>query len=176
MVKLWLPRCLGNDSAERRTPAHREYISLALLHPTSFHVLTDPRKYTKRLHKMGDSQLFADTFAISEIIPDKYDRVARVFASSEDGETYMHLDINTDLFSCAVLDRLHIVLASTLSLDGDKEDVKGGWREPRSGEGLNLADEYEYVCHGKIYRFDEEDQDNMYVDYHGLEEQFGRIK
>lgn len=122
---------------------------------------------------MGDSQLFAATFAVSDIKPEKYDRVARVFANTEDGETYMHLDINTDLFSCAVLDRLHIVLASTLSLDGIKDDVKGGWREP---DGLNLADEYEYVCHGKIYRFEEEDQENMYVDFHGLEEQSGRIK
>lgn len=122
---------------------------------------------------MGDSQLFAATFAVSDIKPEKYDRVARVFANTEDGETYMHLDINTDLFSCAVLDRLHIVLASTLCLDGIKDDVKGGWREP---DGLNLADEYEYVCHGKIYRFEEEDQENMYVDFHGLEEQSGRIK
>lgn len=122
---------------------------------------------------MGDSQLFAATFAVSDIKPEKYDRVARVFANTEDGETYMHLDINTDLFSCAVLDRLHIMLASTLSLDGIKDDVKGGWREP---DGLNLADEYEYVCHGKIYRFEEEDQENMYVDFHGLEEQSGRIK
>lgn len=122
---------------------------------------------------MGDSQLFAATFAVSDIKPEKYDRVARVFANTEDGETYMHLDINTDLFSCAVFDRLHIVLASTLSLDGIKDDVKGGWREP---DGLNLADEYEYVCHGKIYRFEEEDQENMYVDFHGLEEQSGRIK
>lgn len=124
---------------------------------------------------MGDSQLFAATFAVSDIEFEKYDRVARVFANSEDGETYMHLDINTDLFSCSVLDRLHIVLASTLSLDGVKDDVKVGWRERRSVEGLGLADEYEYVCHGKIYRF-EEDQENMYVDYHELKEHFGRIK
>lgn len=112
--------------------------------------------------KMGDSQLFADTFAVSDIKSEKYDRVARVFANTDDGEIYMHLDINTELFCCAVLDRLHIVLASTLSIDGVKDDVKGGWREQRPGEGLSLADEYEYVCHGTIYRF-EEDQENMYV-------------
>lgn len=124
---------------------------------------------------MGDSQLFAATFAVSDIKADKYDRVARVFANTEDGETYMHLDINTDLFSCTVFDRLHIVLASTLSLDGVKDDVKGGRREPRSGDGPSLADEYDYVCHGKIYRFEEKDQEKMYVDYPQLEGQFGRI-
>lgn len=115
---------------------------------------------------MGDSQLFADTFAVSDIKPEKYDHVARVFANTENGEIFMHLDINTDLFSCTVLDRLHIVLASTLSLDGIKDDVKGGWRDSRPEEGFSLADEYEYVCHGTIYRFEEEDQENMYVGYH----------
>lgn len=165
------------DSAEGRAAkcSHRDYISLAAA-PIQFPSrLYKSPKYTQRLHKMGDSQLFAATFAVSDINPDKYDRVARVFANSEDGETCMHLDINTDLFSCAVLDRLHILLSSTLSLDGVKDDVKGGWRELRSGEGLSLADEYDYVCHGKIYRF-EEDQGNMYVEYHELKEQFGRIK
>lgn len=123
---------------------------------------------------MGDSQLFAATFAVSDIKPEKYDCVARIFANTDDGETYMHLDINTDLFSCVVLDRIHIVLASTLSLDGVKDDMKGGWREAWLREGLSLADEYEYVCHGKIYRF-EEDQENVYVGCHVLEEQFGRM-
>ena len=158
-----------------RTAGHRKYISLALLENNFLLWPDKKKKYTssQRLHKMGDSQLFAATFAVSDIKPEKYDRVARVFATTDDGETYMHLDINTDLFSCAVLDRLHIVLASTLSLDGVKDDPKGGWREPRSGEGLSLADEYEYVCHGKIYRFEEEDQENMYVNYRELEEQFG---
>lgn len=67
------------------------------------------------------------------------------------------------------------MLASTLSLDGVKDDVKGGWRELRPGEGISLADEYEYVCYGKIYRFEEEDLENMYVEYDEDEEQFERI-
>lgn len=124
---------------------------------------------------MGDSQLFADTFVISDIKPQKYDHVARVFANTENGEIYMHLDINNDIFSCAVLDSLHIVIASTLSLDGVKDDVKGGWRESQPGEGLNLADDYEYVCHGTIYKFDEEEQENMYVDHRGDEDNSGGI-
>lgn len=124
---------------------------------------------------MGDSQLYTDTFTVSDIKVEKYHCVARVFANTENGETYMHLDINTDLFSCGVLDRLHIVLASTLSLDGIKDDVKGGWRESRPGEGISLADEYEYVCYGKIYRFEAENLENMYVDSDENEEPFERI-
>ena len=51
------------------------------------------------------------------------------------------------------------MLASTLSLDGSKDDQKG-WRDVGKGE-QSLADFYEYVCHGKIYRFEEGEGENM---------------
>ena len=53
------------------------------------------------------------------------------------------------------------MLASTLSLDGSKDDGKG-WRDVGRGE-QSLADDYEYVCHGKIYRFEEGDDESMWV-------------
>lgn len=48
-----------------------------------------------------------------------------------------------------------MALASTLSLDG-REDagVKTGWRDVGIGE-QSLANDYDYVCHGKVYRFEE---------------------
>jgi len=42
-------------------------------------------------------------------------------------------------------------LSSSLRLDG-KEDK--GWRDLGRGE-RTLADDYDYVCYGKVYRFDE---------------------
>ena len=51
------------------------------------------------------------------------------------------------------------MLASTLALDGTKDDGKG-WRDVGKGVGT-LADLYEYVCHGKIYRFEEGDGEMM---------------
>lgn len=42
-------------------------------------------------------------------------------------------------------------LSSSLRLDG-KEDK--GWRDIGRGE-RTLADDYDYVCYGKVYRFDE---------------------
>ena len=56
-------------------------------------------------------------------------------------------------------DRLQILLASTLALDGSKDDGKG-WRDISRGEA-SVADDYDYVCHGKIYRFEEGDDENM---------------
>lgn len=52
------------------------------------------------------------------------------------------------------------MLASTLSLDGSKDDsATKGWRD--LGVEPSLADEYDYVCHGKIYRFEEGDEETM---------------
>ncbi len=73
----------------------------------------------------------------------------------------MTLDVNTELYPCSIGDTVHMVLASTLALDGSKDDEKG-WRETQRGEA-SLADMYDYVCHGKIYRFEEGEGDNMFV-------------
>lgn len=108
---------------------------------------------------MGDANLFSDTFQITDINAQKYDRVARLTGHTEDGATSLTLDVNTELFPCAVNDRLQILLASTLALDGSKDDGKG-WRDIGRGEA-SVADEYDCVCHGKIYRFEEGDDENM---------------
>ncbi len=109
---------------------------------------------------MADSQLFSATFTISDINSAKYERVSRLSAHTENGDTSLTLDVNIELLPIAVQDRLQIVLASTLSLDGTKDDSgTKGWRDV--GMEPSLADEYDYVCHGKIYRFEEGDEETM---------------
>jgi DNA-directed RNA polymerase I, II, and III subunit RPABC3 len=108
---------------------------------------------------MADAQLFEETFSITGISDHKYDRVSRISGTSPSSETFMTLDINKELYPCAGGDRIHMVLASTLNLDGSKDDGKG-WRDVGRGMG-SLADMYEYVCHGKIYRFEEGDGEMM---------------
>ena len=108
---------------------------------------------------MTDSNLFSSTFTLTNINASKYDRVARLSAHTENGDTSLTLDINTELFPCAIGDRLQLLLASTLSLDGSKDDGKG-WRDLGRGEA-SVADEWDYVCHGKVYRFEEGDDENM---------------
>lgn len=109
----------------------------------------------------GDSQLFEETFVITEVDHKKYDRVARLTAESTDKQTKMTLDINTELYPCSEKETLTVVLATTLALDGQANDVDGkGWRDvskagaPGSGEST-LADMYDYVCYGKIYKFED---------------------
>ena len=108
---------------------------------------------------MGDANLFSDTFTITNIDHHKYDRVGRLSANTENGDTFLTLDVNSELFPCSQGDRLQLLLASTLALDGSKDDGKG-WRDVGKGEA-SVADDYDYVCHGKIYRFEEGDADNM---------------
>jgi len=105
----------------------------------------------------GDAFLFEDAFTISNVDQSKYDRVARISATSTDNMTTMTLDINTELFPCQENDGLDVVIASSLSRDGSKEDEKG-WKDvEKAAQGAepSLADDYEYVCHGKIYKFED---------------------
>lgn len=115
----------------------------------------------------GDAQLFEDTFTITKYDQEKYDRVARITGESTDGETIMSLDINIELYPCAVGEVVHLVLASSLSLDGSREDESSrGWRDVSRlvpGGEATLADMFDYVCHGKIYKFEEGDDGQMWV-------------
>lgn len=115
----------------------------------------------------GDATLFEESFTVTEYDQSKYDRVARISCTSSDSQTVMTLDINIELFPCAVSDTLHVVLSTTLSLDGSKEDEKG-WRDVGKGGDApaTAADLYDYVCHGKIYKFEETfDGNTMCVSY-----------
>ena len=108
---------------------------------------------------MTDANLFSETFTVTNVDPLKYDRVVRLAAATESGENTIQLDVNSELFPCALGDRLQLLLASTLSLDGSKDDGKG-WRDIGRGEA-SVADEYDYVCHGKIYSFQDADEEKM---------------
>lgn len=104
---------------------------------------------------VGDAQLFDDHFTITAIDQSKYDRVCRLSGTSLDSQTVMTLDINSELYPCAVGDHLHMLLATSLALDGTKDDGRG-WRDTgMGGQGgdATLADMFDYVCHGKIYKF-----------------------
>lgn len=107
---------------------------------------------------MADSQLYEDSFSITAVNSQKYDRVSRITATSSDNLTVCSLDVNTELYPVAVNDPVQLMLASTLNLDGTKDER--GWRPMAQGEST-LADMWDYVCYGKVYRFEEGEGDNM---------------
>jgi DNA-directed RNA polymerases I, II, and III subunit RPABC3 len=107
---------------------------------------------------MADSQLFEEVFNVTGLDNKKYDRCTRITGTSEDSNTVMTLDINHELWPIQVGDRIQMLLATTLNLDGTKDER--GWREPLPGEE-DLSAMYDYVCHGKVYRFTEGDAESM---------------
>ncbi|PHH79974.1 hypothetical protein CDD80_3259 [Ophiocordyceps camponoti-rufipedis] len=120
----------------------------------------------------GDATLCEESFTITDYNQSKYDRVARISCTSSDTQTVMTLDINIELFPCAVSDSLHVVLTTTLSPDGAKEDEKG-WRDTgKGGDAVaTIADLFDYVCYGKIYKFEETydgNTINAYISFGGL--------
>ncbi|SPO02640.1 related to DNA-directed RNA polymerase chain RPB8 [Cephalotrichum gorgonifer] len=120
----------------------------------------------------GDATLFEESFTITNVDQSKYDRVARIYATSTDNQTVMSLDINTELFPCQVSEGLSVVLATSLALDGSKEEEKG-WKDTAKGgpAEASLADMFDYVCHGKIYKFEDGDDGQTikaYISFGGL--------
>lgn len=103
---------------------------------------------------MADAALYEDTFSITDSDPGKYDRVARLAGTSSDSSVIITLDINIDLYPVSQGDTVQLLLASTLNPDGSKDEdmERGGWREKK---GASLADQWDYVCYGKVYQFDE---------------------
>jgi DNA-directed RNA polymerases I, II, and III subunit RPABC3 len=77
--------------------------------------------------------------------------VARIKATSLSSDLSLILDVNSELYPLQKDEIISLNLSSSLRLDG-KEDK--GWRTIGRGE-RTLADDYDYVCYGKIYRFDE---------------------
>jgi DNA-directed RNA polymerase I, II, and III subunit RPABC3 len=112
---------------------------------------------------MADAQIFEDTFSITAINNEKYDRVSRLYGTSSDSTLTMTLDINHELFPCAVGESINMVLATTLNLDGSLKEGADttSWRSVSKQGHATLADMYDYVCYGKNYRFEDGDGDMM---------------
>lgn len=119
---------------------------------------------------MADTAIYEDTFNITSVNSEKYDRVTRLFGTSTDNTVTMSLDINHELFPCQTGDTINLLLANSLRLDGNKEESQG-WRDVARGEPT-LAEMFDYVCHGKVYRvLDQENEGNdikVYLSFGGL--------
>ncbi|XP_059630472.1 DNA-directed RNA polymerases II and V subunit 8A-like [Cornus florida] len=114
--------------------------------------------------------LFEDIFKVEQLNPDdkKFEKVTRVEAHSEQFDMYMVLDVNTEIYPVDVGDKFMMVLASTLNLDGTPDT--GYYTQ---GARKTLADKFEYVMHGKLFKFAEERKGSevkaeIYVSFGGL--------
>ena len=82
--------------------------------------------------------------------------VSRVFGKSENFQMDLTLDVNTQIYPLDKADRFTMVLSKSLSTDGSAGfyENEGFW-DPSRRDQRTLADDYEYVMYGKVYKFDE---------------------
>lgn len=105
--------------------------------------------------------LFDDIFNVTAIDSGRYERVARITAvSATSPDVHFTLDINTELYPVTKGSSLTVAFSQSLSLDGEATNTSESWREPKVGE-RSLADDYEYVMYGTIYKFEESSGDKM---------------
>lgn len=102
-----------------------------------------------------------DVFEVMAVDPDgkKFDRVSRIQGKSENYDTKLLLDVNTEIYPLKMGEKFSLVLSKTLSLDGSPMDVDSAWR-PNAGP--TLADKFEYVMYGRVFKFEEISSSKMY--------------
>ncbi|EGG11339.1 uncharacterized protein MELLADRAFT_33205, partial [Melampsora larici-populina 98AG31] len=116
--------------------------------------------------------LFDDLFTLTDLDKEgkKFDRVSRLKAISSNHSMNLTLDFNIELYPLKIGDCFALALSSSLTPEGEKD---GGaeiqsWRL-EEGKG-GLADEYDYVMYGKLYKFDTGASDTVtcYISFGGL--------
>ncbi|KAI6699121.1 DNA-directed RNA polymerases II, IV and V subunit 8B [Syzygium oleosum] len=121
--------------------------------------------------------ILEDVFKVERLDPDgkKFDKVSRIEARSERFDMFMHLDVNTEIYPIKEGQKFTMALATTLNSDGTPDT---GYYTP--GNRKSIADKYEYIMHGKLYKISEDDpgraskssvkgvKAEIYVSYGGL--------
>ncbi|XVF37621.1 hypothetical protein REPUB_Repub20aG0025300 [Reevesia pubescens] len=88
---------------------------------------------------------------------------------------FMHLDVNSEIYPMHVGDKFTMALAHTLNLDGTPDT--GYYTPVIFLPGVvgrkSLADKYEYVMHGKLYKISDDGSGKslkaeVYISYGGL--------
>lgn len=135
---------------------------------------------------VAKNELFTAAFAVTAINEQgkSFDKVSRIGAYSETYDSQLTLDINTEIYPISQGDNVTLLLAASLAGDGSLQDPmkKQSWtdyvqqqqtlakQKPGAGAlSTNLADQYDYVMYGKVYKFDDKDaKATVYASFGGL--------
>lgn len=136
------------DKVSAHCPLSCKVRTLVYLPAKSYRTLKLSQKISPRMAEF----LFEDVFKIDQLNPDgkKFDKVTRIEAKSEKFDMFMHLDVNTEVYPLREGEKFSMALSSTLNEDGTPDT---GYFTP--GNRKTLADNYEYVMQGKLYRISE---------------------
>ncbi|KGB76926.2 DNA-directed RNA polymerase I II and III subunit RPABC3 [Cryptococcus deuterogattii R265] len=131
--------------------------------------------------------IFDDRFTVDTVDKDgkKFDRVSRITATSHSLSMSLTLDIANELYPLEPSETFTLTLARSLvpselealdNADGDEgedgNEVRRVKRELWRSNEQGLAEDYDYVMYGKIYKFDDsaqgEAQTTAYFSFGGL--------
>ncbi|EPS69247.1 hypothetical protein M569_05520, partial [Genlisea aurea] len=76
-----------------------------------------------------------------------YDKVSRLIATSEDKDYSLELDVHSGLYPMLPGSKYRMVIADALHMDSSALHSKG--------KPISLADKFEYVMHGLLYKMSE---------------------
>lgn len=117
------------------------------------------------------SILFEDMFNVESVDSARYNKVSRITGQSSTAQDIkITLDINSELFPVRENDSLTITLALSLGNEASMLTSNGSWRPPKNNE-RSLADDYDYVMYGTVYKFEENSDDDKisaYISFGGL--------
>ncbi|KAF3440422.1 hypothetical protein FNV43_RR18706 [Rhamnella rubrinervis] len=115
--------------------------------------------------------LFDDIFTVENLNPngEKFDKVTRIAAQSEKHGILMHLDVNTEIYPMKEKEKFVMVLTPTLNWN---ETVGTG--DDMQNEQKSLADKFEYIMHGLLYKISEDGSGSdvkvgVYASFGGLQ-------
>lgn len=132
-----------------------------------------------------------DVFIVKQVDPEgrKFDKVSRIICDSENYDLSITLDIASELYVLNQKDRFHFVLSSSLTPKSSdpksgsatfSTSLPEGFYDPelslppsaRTRLGTTLADKFEYVMYGKIYKAEEASPNSglmsVFVSFGGL--------
>ena len=113
--------------------------------------------------------LFEEHFEVSETSK-KFEKVTRLVCKlvEEAYELRLDLDVNSDLYPLEVGNKFTLLLATTVDQQGAPSSGK---YDPKIQREKSLMDQYEYVMHGKIYKWKQETTKHpieVHISYGGL--------
>lgn len=115
--------------------------------------------------------LFEDMFVVESTDDARYNKVSRITGNSSTVQgVRLTLDINKELFPVKANDSLTVVLALSLGNEASMLTSNGSWRPPKNDD-RSLADDYDYVMYGTVYKFEENEGNAkmaVYISFGGL--------
>lgn len=107
--------------------------------------------------------LLDDVFEITAVDPDgkKFDRVSRIQAKSDNYDMRLHLDVNIELYPVYNGQKFTLVLTKSIALNAANAALgpEAAWRPDA---GPTLADKYEYVMYGRVFKFEDVSSSKLY--------------